>query len=75
MFPPPKPDWATIHLVERGWGRSSLKRAGRFVDFDFVKRCFLVPIPPKGDLLVPRNREAPQGPEAEGSGDYEKGNL
>ena len=27
VFPPPKPDWATIHLVERGWGRFSLKRA------------------------------------------------
>jgi ATP-dependent 26S proteasome regulatory subunit len=47
VFLPPKPDWATIHLVERGWGRFSLKRAGRFVDFDFVKRCFLVPIPSK----------------------------
>lgn len=80
VFPPPKPDWATIHLVERGWGRFSLKRAARFVDFDFVKRCFLVRVPPKEAPPVPRDKDAPQGPGAsgpgaEGPGDREKGNL
>ena len=74
VFPPPKPDWATIHLVERGWGRFSLKRAARFVDFDFVKRCFLVRIPPKGTSPVTQNQDAPQGLEAESPGGRKKGN-